>query len=70
VQDTLDVMQRSLSVQMASQMDALMSRLSDVLKPTTERLNRLERAVERLAEAVQPDGTTGASAPRDDDTNM
>jgi hypothetical protein len=42
----------SLSVQMANQMDALMSRLGDVLKPTTERLNRLERAVEKLAGAL------------------
>jgi hypothetical protein len=37
---------------MANQMDALMSRLGDVLKPTTERLNRLERAVEKLAGAL------------------
>lgn len=52
---------RSLSLQMANQMDALMSRLGDVLKPTTDRLNRLERAVERLAGAIHSD-TDGSGA--------
>ena len=48
---TLGALQHSL----ASQMDALMGRLGDVLRPTTERLNRLERAVEKLADAVHRD---------------
>ena len=52
---TLGALQHSLASQMASQMDALMGRLGDVLRPTTERLNRLERAVEKLADAMHRD---------------
>ena len=51
----LTELQRLFSAQMAAQMDSLVDRVGAILLPTAERLNRLERAVEKLADVVQTD---------------
>jgi hypothetical protein len=53
LQETLSVIQHSLSTQMASQMDGLLQRMGDLLRPTTQRLAKLERVVEKLSTAVR-----------------
>ena len=50
--DPLAAMQAALSQQLSLQMESLLGRISDVLQPTQGRVERLERAVQRLADSV------------------